>query len=295
MNQKKVTAKDIAREAGVSVATVSYVMNGRTDQKISDDTKKKILQIANLLNYVPSHAAKSLATGKNNTIGICYLLTGVPTADASLLSFANLLIERLERMKYDVAIIPAKKVEDGLPINRNVDAIIAICLDHADFRLLADNYLVPVICVDMIVNDSLFYQIYEDVPYLIEKALVELPDGNETYFIYDSLGNDEFEEFMLNLPSTIKPLRHRDLSSAMLNSLKDKHIIAMGAFLGLSLIPYIDKSKACFIVSEGDKSLIPDNIPVVLDNTQKKANMTINILLNALDRNFEMTHDHKIR
>ena len=60
--EKKVTVKDVAREAGVSVATVSYIMNNRTDQKISDATRKKVLQIANLLNYTPSSVAKSLAT-----------------------------------------------------------------------------------------------------------------------------------------------------------------------------------------------------------------------------------------
>jgi len=295
MNQKKVTAKDIAREAGVSVATVSYVMNGRTDQKISAETKKKILQIANLMNYVPNHAAKSLATGRNNTIGICYLLSNVPTANAALLSFASMLIQRLERMKYDVAIIPAKKIEDGLPINRNVDAIIALDLNHSDFRLLADNYLVPVICVDMIVNDSLFYQIYEDIPFLIEKAIIELPSKSETYFIYDEFGNDSYEEAVLKLPENIIPLRHRDLSPAMLNNLKGKNLIIKGGYLGLSLLSYTDKGSVCIIVPESEKTLIPDGYKTILDNSVKKANMTINILLNSLNRNFEMSHDHKIR
>ena len=56
---KRATIRDVAREAGVSVATVSYVLNNRPNQKISDDTKKKVLQIANLLQYSPSFAFRS--------------------------------------------------------------------------------------------------------------------------------------------------------------------------------------------------------------------------------------------
>lgn len=48
---KKVTIKDIAREAGLSIATVSYVLNNRDDKRISEATKKKVLQVVNMFNY----------------------------------------------------------------------------------------------------------------------------------------------------------------------------------------------------------------------------------------------------
>ena len=50
---QKITIRDVAREAGVSVATVSYVINNRTDMRISDATRKKVLQVINLLDYTP--------------------------------------------------------------------------------------------------------------------------------------------------------------------------------------------------------------------------------------------------
>lgn len=69
--EKKVTIRDVAREAGVSVATVSYVLNNRSDQKISAETKKKVLQIANLLQFTPSYAAKILTTARATLSGSC--------------------------------------------------------------------------------------------------------------------------------------------------------------------------------------------------------------------------------
>lgn len=292
--KNKVTAKDVAKEAGVSVATVSYVMNGRTDQKISEETKRKILQIANLLNYVPSHAAKSLATGRNNAIGISYFLTEEsPTRNAKILAFSNILIERFHRMKYDVTLIPAHKTEEGLPINRNIDAIVAIDLTHDDFRSLADNYLVPVICVDMLVNDTLFYQIYEDMPFLIEKALMEYKQDEKVYYIYDSRQNAAFEDFMLSLPANVFPVRKRELTPSVLENMRNSNVIIDGAFLALTVSKALDK--AVVITSESEKALIPPTYKYLINNDIKKANVTMNIVMNAIDRNFDVTHDHKIR
>ena len=41
MSRKKITIKDVARQAGVSTATVSYIVNNRTDIKITEETRKK--------------------------------------------------------------------------------------------------------------------------------------------------------------------------------------------------------------------------------------------------------------
>lgn len=69
--KNKVTLRDIAREANVSVATVSYVLNNRNDQSISEATRKKILQIVNLYNYKLNLSAKRIASGKTNIIAMC--------------------------------------------------------------------------------------------------------------------------------------------------------------------------------------------------------------------------------
>lgn len=62
--------KDIARIAGVSVATVSYVLNKKEGQRISDETKKKILEIAETINYIPNRNARSLKNNKTKLLGL---------------------------------------------------------------------------------------------------------------------------------------------------------------------------------------------------------------------------------
>ncbi len=62
-----VTIKDVAREARVSVASVSRAMNGTPS--VTEDTRRHILGVAKRLRYMPHAAARSLITRRTNTIG----------------------------------------------------------------------------------------------------------------------------------------------------------------------------------------------------------------------------------
>jgi LacI family transcriptional regulator/LacI family purine nucleotide synthesis repressor len=64
------TIKDIARKAGVSVATVSKVMNGYDD--IGEVTKAKVLKIIEENNYRPNANAQSLRTNKSFLVGLFF-------------------------------------------------------------------------------------------------------------------------------------------------------------------------------------------------------------------------------
>jgi LacI family transcriptional regulator, galactose operon repressor len=63
-----VTIKDVAREAKVSVATVSRVLND--SGPVSDDTRRLIHEIAGRMRYVPHSGARSLITSKTETLGV---------------------------------------------------------------------------------------------------------------------------------------------------------------------------------------------------------------------------------
>ena len=64
------TLKDVAKASGLTVGTVSRVLNNRG--YISDKTREKVYQVMKELNYQPNEMARSLSKQKNNTIGIIY-------------------------------------------------------------------------------------------------------------------------------------------------------------------------------------------------------------------------------
>ena len=63
-----VTIKDVAREAGVAISTVSNVFNN--GDIVSEETKQKVLEAVEKLHYIPNMNAKLLKSNRKNTIGL---------------------------------------------------------------------------------------------------------------------------------------------------------------------------------------------------------------------------------
>jgi DNA-binding LacI/PurR family transcriptional regulator len=62
------TSADVARLAGVSRATVSYVLNGSAAGRVGESTQEKVLEAARQLGYVPNAAARSLRAGRSGLV-----------------------------------------------------------------------------------------------------------------------------------------------------------------------------------------------------------------------------------
>ena len=63
-----ITIYDVAREAGVSMATVSRVVNG--NKNVKENTRKKVLEVIDRLDYRPNAVARGLASKKTTTVGV---------------------------------------------------------------------------------------------------------------------------------------------------------------------------------------------------------------------------------
>src|SRR4051812_16759872 len=62
------TIRDIADRAGVSIATVSRVLNGRPD--VADDTRESVLEVARELRFSTNRSARGLQGGRTGLIGV---------------------------------------------------------------------------------------------------------------------------------------------------------------------------------------------------------------------------------
>ena len=148
----KVSLKDVAKYLGVSTALVSYVINGKEKEaRVSDKMVKKIREAVVKLNYQPNQIAKSLKSGRTNTIGLI-------VADISNPFFSNIarIIEDEARKKGYVVIIgssdeSAEKSKDLLMVfqNRQVDAFIIAPAENTEKQITdLQNSGVPVVLID---------------------------------------------------------------------------------------------------------------------------------------------------
>jgi hypothetical protein len=119
-----VTIKDIARESGYSVSTVSRVLNHKND--VSPDARKHIEEVVEKFHFVPNNNAKHLKQSNSKCIGV--LVKGI----ANLL-FADIVEEiqkRVEKTEYTLAVSYLDEEAD------EVEQALYLCRDRKPLGLL---------------------------------------------------------------------------------------------------------------------------------------------------------------
>ena len=93
-----VTIYDVAREAGVSMATVSRVVNG--NKNVKENTRKKVLEVIDRLDYRPNAVARGLASKKTTTVGVV-----IPNiANAYFATLAKGIDDIADMYKYNIVL-----------------------------------------------------------------------------------------------------------------------------------------------------------------------------------------------
>lgn len=140
---------DVARHAGVSSSTVSYVLSGK--RSISKPTRDRVLQAVKDLGYRPHAGARALASSRTNVIGLMLpLRPGVNVA--VVMEFASGVVTRARELVHDVLIVTADDTDAiGRAVGGSmVDSLIVMDVESNDPRIgaLSDSP-VPVMLIGL--------------------------------------------------------------------------------------------------------------------------------------------------
>lgn len=100
--KKRATIRDVAEKAGVSIATVSFVLNKRAGEAISERVRARVLQVAEELEYHPSAAARWLARRRTHNLALVLYRDTSTIADAFYSVVLQGIIRETARRKYNL-------------------------------------------------------------------------------------------------------------------------------------------------------------------------------------------------
>ncbi len=214
---KKVTIHDVAKEAGVSAATVSYVVNNREDQSISEETRQKVLHVINMLNYKPSVFAKNLRQApESKLVAVCADCKNMLTSWELYNVIKNLATVFSDNYSLTFAV-------DLYERFTNTDAIIAYNVDRETFYNIGKANYIPLIAMDCLIDDKLFFQITADYDKL-SKA-VEREFCKDFTYVCITPSNDELKK---KIETSFKNVRFVSDVNDLLNIKENNLLITHG-------------------------------------------------------------------
>lgn len=155
---KRATNKDVAKLAGVSVTTVSYVINGRDEEMhISPATKKKVLQAVNFLGYSPNPFAASLKNNPARGLAVRASAQSCFLQDIEAMFLSRDLNDAVKSQSYFLSFLP-----DTKPEKLAFEACICYNMSREEFHALGQENFIPLIAVDSLIDDPVFYQVTPD-------------------------------------------------------------------------------------------------------------------------------------
>ncbi len=173
------TIRDIAKAAGVSVATVSKVLNGYPS--ISDKTKQKVMRIVKETRFRPNHAAQQLVGQRSKTLGV-FLTNGL--THPYFLNILSGMDQSLKAKGYDLLYLAQVSWNKEYSfvhhsMSRNVEGVVVFGFQRSDmnFEELLDAEI-PTMFIDLDFNGKRAGFVSSDNKDAIKRAIRYLRDLN---------------------------------------------------------------------------------------------------------------------
>lgn len=150
MAKKTVTIRDVARAAGVSVATASRALNGRT--VVSAQTRERILAVVEELGFTPSPAARRLSLGRTLTVGVVMSFLTRPQAAERLRGIDAVLTDsEFDLVVYNVESVQKRDHYFGtLVASHRADGLLVVSLPPPrEAMAVLKRAPVPVVFIDV--------------------------------------------------------------------------------------------------------------------------------------------------
>lgn len=289
MRREKVTMKDIAKELNLSLATVSYVLNHSDKEKISHDTRIKVMETAKKMGYVPNQTAKSLAKNRSNLIGIIVNLSHNASSyiKQQTMDLAAELQKQIYGAGFDTILSVASELEDiQIKYMHSLEAVFIIDVSEKSLKKISKHYYVPLIFLDCDFEEGLFYKILPDYNAILHEAKKILKDEHP-YLVMDQIINERIKEQIsehFNKEDIFINRGNANLKEFLESKLSRKGII-VGDLLGMQVERYVDNNDILVLSSNtATDLLLPDTKRITVSNRQKaQAAITILGKLLALD------------
>ncbi len=295
MKKKKATMQDIADLCGVSVATVSYVINNSESEHIRHDTRIRVLETAKRLNYIPNQNHCRQRRQKSNLIGIIINWDKTTSYGRKMQSYdlAIELQQQLSILRYDTIIATTRNLEEKADIlaKRSLDAAFIIDIRTQEVRQLTRNYYVPILFLDCEINDPLFCKIYPNYDVIISTAHRMLLEKN-LFLIMDDMLNEECKDLITSKFDADRIFLCRS-GAACDNQLREfllKHQnekgIVFGEILGLEVERYISNDNIVVVTCLNHSGLLLTDTKTISVKNRTRAETAVRMLQQILSLSY---------
>ncbi|WP_192458383.1 substrate-binding domain-containing protein [Musicola keenii] len=197
---KRITISDIAKLAGVSKSTASLVLNGRSKEfRVSDDTRDRVLALAQQQRYQPSIHARSLRSRRSNTLGL--VVPEMTNYGFAVISRELECLCREAGIQLLIACTDENASQEMMAVNsliqRQVDGLIVASSMLSDAEYQKINQQLPVVQFDRVIGDS-------DLPLVITESV------ESTAMLVERIARRHSDEFyFIGGQARISPTRDR--------------------------------------------------------------------------------------
>lgn len=199
------TIKDIAKGAGVSIATVSRVLNLDETLNVSEETRKKVMEIAEELNYLTVKERKNKI--KNYTIGIVYWYTEIQELNDPYFLSIRMAVEKKcseEKIKFK-PIDFQKIINEGTKEYTDLDGILAIGIFGEKEIELMEKLSKNIVFVDSSPEEWKYDSVVVDFKYGVKIALEYL-----TSLGHKKIGYLGGESIIHNSNESLRKINYRE-------------------------------------------------------------------------------------